>query len=87
MPNTFDQTVFEGLTESELLNIRASAVASLTSTPGSTITSVTTRDLSTTFSVEATPQQILSACLWALQKLDSATYGTSLIRAKRKYVV
>ena len=87
MATSFDITMFQHLTESEVLSIRTNARASITSgTAGQTITSVTTRDLSTTFAVDTTPQQVLSACTWQLQRLNPDVYGTDMIRKKVKFV-
>ena len=84
-----DITIFETLSEADLLTIRDNAVAQLTgagATPGQVIQSVSTRDLSTTIQTNAPPEQIIAACNYALQKKNPAVYGTCLIRSKRKWV-
>lgn len=93
MPNT-DLTIFVGLNESELLTLRSNAVAQLTSTngaaPGQVITSVSTRDLSVSYGAAGgngamSPDQIVKACTYALQKLNSSLYGTDLIHKRVKW--
>jgi hypothetical protein len=72
---SFNITMLEGLSEATLLTLRSSAEAALLSgTIGTTITSIQTRDLSTTFAVNTTPQQMLQAINYALWKCDPDTY-------------
>jgi len=84
-----DITIFTSLAEQDILTIRDNAISQLTSTvatPGQVVQSVSTRDLSTTFQVDSTPQDIIQACTYALQRKNPSVYGTSLIRSKRKWV-
>lgn len=88
-----DLTIFVGLTESELLTLRSNAISQLTATggasPGQVIQSVSTRDLSVSYGSAGdgpmSPEQIVKACTYALQKLDPDTYGTSLLNRKRHW--
>lgn len=85
----FDITILHsaGLSESELLSMRASLVESLTSGQGGVITQTSTRDLTVSFSGNsAKPEELLAAVNYALQKLDPDTYGDSNTRQKRKFV-
>jgi hypothetical protein len=91
-----DLTIFVGLTESELLTLRSNAISQLTGTSdgagaGQVITSVSTRDLSVSYGSAGggdgplSPDQIVKACNYALQKLDPATYGRDLLKRKRHW--
>lgn len=86
---TYDYTILEGLlTESELLEMRTNLVSALTSgTPGTNITSVSTRDLSTIFSVGTPPEQMLKAVNYALYKIDPITYSVPSSSKVRRYSV
>lgn len=62
-----------GLTESELLSIRATALSGVTS--GKVVTNVSAPSLSTGFEIVANSFELLRASTVALQKLDPDTYG------------
>jgi hypothetical protein len=78
-------------TEGELLTLRDTLKTQRTALlSGGTITAVNTRDLSVTYGVPATVDgvdSVLSAIAKALQMIDPATYGTNLLRVRRKYIL
>lgn len=78
-----------GLSESELLTIRSNLVSALVSgTPGSEVTSVSTRDLSTTFALGVRPEIMLQAVHYALWKLDPDVYEQpSTTKVNRYYTL
>lgn len=72
----FDYTCLEGvLSERELLDMRSTLVGYLTGAPGRTLSSVSTRDLSTTFGASVPPELMLKAVNYALYKLNPITYS------------
>jgi hypothetical protein len=79
-------------TEAELLTFRDALKTQRTNIlGGSGISSVQTRDLSVQFGVGTdTIEQVDSALgllARALQMKDPTTYGTSLLRVRRKYII
>jgi len=84
----FDITILSrsGLSESELLTMRARLVTAITTGDGQSIQSTSTRDLSVTFAQNTKQEDLLLAVNYALQKLDPDTYGDSNTRQKRKFV-
>lgn len=72
-----------GLTEAELVAIRTSALAEVTS--GKMTTSITAPGLATQMSIFATPIELLQAATYALQLLDSDTYGTPILTSEIGY--
>jgi len=68
-----------GLTESELLAIRASAITSLTTDGGKVSTSISIPGLSATYAASTNPTELLAAVTYALQLLDPDTYGQPMI--------
>lgn len=78
-------------TESELLSLKETLKSQRsTLLNGGTITSVQTRDLSVQYGVPATVEgvdSILSTIAKALQMIDPRTYGTDLLRLRRKYIL
>lgn len=66
-----------GLTESQLLSIRDSALSNMTTTlvNGKVVSSVNAPGLTTTFQVYATPMQILKGVTYALQLINPTLYG------------
>ena len=85
-----DITFLVGLTEAELLTIRAAALSRMVSgsaVPGQTVSSVNTRDLSVSYGGDIKSDDlIIAACNYALQKLNPAVYGTDQIRRKVKWI-
>lgn len=84
-----DITILCGLSESELLTIRSNIVTALTAgVAGTDVTSVSTRDLSTTKDVTVRPEEMLQAVNYALWKLDPNTYTQpSSTKVKRYYTL
>jgi len=84
-----DITMLEGLTEAELLSLRTATYSALASGAGvgSVISSVSTRDLSTTFTVNTTPEMVLQCIRYALQKINPCVYGSDMLHQPRKWVV
>lgn len=66
-----------GLSESQLLAIRDDALSKLSS--GKVITSVNAPGLTTTFQITASPLEIAKSAVFALQQLNPAVYGQSII--------
>jgi hypothetical protein len=66
--------IFIGLTEDELLAIKAKAVAMITE--GKTLTSYSDSGSSATRSFVMPAREMLSEAMWALSKLDPLTYGS-----------
>lgn len=89
MPDVFPIDSLCGLAESELLTLRTNIVTSLmAATPGTDVTSVSTRDLSTTSTVGVRPEVMLQAVNYALWKLDPDTYTQpSSTKVKRYYTL
>ena len=85
----FDITILESFSESELLAMRATLVNSISGgTVGTVLTSVTTRDLSTTFAVGSPPEQMLKAVSYALWKIDPIAYKQpESTKVKRYYTL
>jgi len=65
--------IFIGLTETELLAIKAKAVALITE--GKTLMSYSDSGSSTTKQFSMPPKEMLTEALWALSALDPETYG------------
>ena len=65
--------IFIGLTETELLAIKAKAVALITE--GKTLMSYSDSGSSTTKQFSMPPKEMLTEALWALRALDPETYG------------
>ena len=63
-----------GLTEDELLAIKAKAVAMITE--GKTLMSYSDSGSSATKQFAMSPKEMLSEAMWALSKLDPLTYGS-----------
>lgn len=89
MPANFDITSLVGLSENQLLAIRTSVVSQLTTGSAATsISSVSTRDLSTTFSIHGSPTELLQAVSYALHQLDPDKYpATHLTKVGRYWVI
>lgn len=89
MATTLPITGLVGLSEAQLLAIQAKVAASLVSDDmGGIITSVTTRDLSTTLTPNGSPVEILAAVQYALWKLDPKTYDMpDSAKLRRKWLV
>jgi len=66
--------LFIGLTECELLDIKAKAVAMITE--GKTLMSYSDSGSSASKQFAMPPKEMLSEALFALSRLDPATYGT-----------
>lgn len=71
-----------GLSEADLLTLKADALTSLKSDLGKVQTSVSAPGISTTFLATLAPQEIIRACMYALKKLDSTTYGAIVTRTR-----
>ena len=69
--------VFVGLSEYDLLQVRAKARAA--AAEGRAVTSFSTPGLSGSHQVTMPPHEVLLEVTYALQKLDPVTYGRSLI--------
>ena len=65
-----------GLTESDLLAIKESALASVSS--GKSVTSVNAPGLSTSFQLHAAPWEIVRSAQFALQQINPTRYGTPI---------
>jgi hypothetical protein len=65
--------IFIGLTECELLDIKAKAVAMITE--GKTLMSYSDSGSSASKQFAMPPKEMLSEALFALSRLDPATYG------------
>lgn len=86
MSLSFPIDSFVGLAESELLTIRSNLVSALVSgTPGSDITSVSTPDLSTTFTLGVRPEIMLQAVHYALWRLDPDVYEQPVTTKVNRY--
>lgn len=87
--SNYDPTILEGLfSETELLSMRASLVATITGSPGREIQSVQTRDLSTVFAPGTPAHVMLAAVQYALYKLKPETYKKpSLAKVKSYYAL
>ncbi len=66
--------LFIGLTECELLDIKAKAVALITE--GKTLMSYSDSGSSASKQFAMPPKEMLSEAMFALSRLDPATYGT-----------
>jgi hypothetical protein len=66
--------LFIGLTECELLDIKAKAVAMITE--GKTLMSYSDSGSSASKQFAMPPKEMLSEAMFALSRLDPATYGT-----------
>ena len=75
--------IFIGLDESDLLAIRAKAVAMLTE--GKTIMSYTDSGTSVSKQFAMPPAEVLAECRMALQQLDPDTYGTRVVALRTDY--
>jgi hypothetical protein len=67
--------LFIGLTECELLDIKAKAVAMITE--GKTLMSYSDSGSSASKQFAMPPKEMLSEAMFALSRLDPATYGAS----------
>lgn len=78
-------------TEGELLTLKETLKTQRsTLLNGGTISSIQTRDLSVSYGVPATVDgidSILSGIAKALQMIDPNTYGTDLLKLRRKYII
>ena len=77
-----DITIFEGLCESDLLALRADAIAAIKSNLGRIETNFNAPGISATYLVTLTPEAILKAVNWALKRLDPDTYGSVVTRTR-----
>lgn len=75
--------IFIGLSESDILAIRAKAVAMLTE--GKTIMSYSDTGTSVSKQFVMPVKEVLAECRMALQQLDPGTYGTRVVALRTDY--
>lgn len=86
MPYDITTLYRAGLTQAELLEMRADLLDTTKTYGGSIINSTGTRDRNVSFTQIGSPEERLLAIRYALQRINSDMWGTDLIRRKKKLV-
>jgi hypothetical protein len=77
-----DITVFVGLEEPDLLELKSSAITAIKANLGRIESSVSAPGISATYLITMSPQDVLRAANYALSQLDPITYGVFVRRTQ-----